>query len=120
MIFLTVTILSIIATITEVSSYAILYFYIWKHDNHLASGILDQKIIKMRNRANALSITGLFVTWFMEVSYLVFVVFLSFVIKDHDFVREVVGFLRMYEYFFIPFVQIYTSSPIQKYISENK
>jgi hypothetical protein len=107
-------------TIAEVSSYVILYYYVWKQDNQVASRILDQKTIKMRNRINALSVTGLFVTWIMEVSYLVIILSLSFVFKDQDFVREVVTFLRMYEYFFIPLIQIYTSSPIQKFISANR
>lgn len=114
------TVVVTIITMTEVCSYIILYHYVWTHDNKLASGILDEKVIKMRNRANVLTITGLFITWLMEVSYLVLIGFLSFFMKDHDFVREVVGFLRMYEYFFIPFVQIYSSTPIRRFVASNK
>ncbi len=109
-----------IETFVEVSSYIILFHHIWKHDNNLAADVLDQNIIKKRNRVNALSVFGLFVTWVIEVLYVVFIGILSFIVIDHDFVREVVGFCRIYDYFLIPFVQIHTSAPIQAFISSRK
>ncbi len=111
--FLIISIYSSICNILEISSYTILYYHVWTHDNRMASEILDQRVIRTRNRANAISLIGLFSTWIFEVSYLVVTGFLSFAIKNHDFLRELVWCYKAYEYFFIPLVQIYTS-PIMK------
>ncbi len=70
--------------------------------------------ITSRNRVNAISLTGLFATWLMEVAYVIFGGFLLFIISDNNLIREIVTCLKLYDYFLIPFVQVYTSAPIKR------
>jgi hypothetical protein len=72
----------------------------------------------MRNRANAISLTGLFATWCLEICYIIFGGLLSIVVTDSNFIREFVSALIPFEYYFIPLVQIYTSAPIRKFLSK--
>jgi hypothetical protein len=116
-IFLLLTTLGTFENLMEMSSYLILYHYLWKHDNQNASRILNQKVITMRNRTNALSLTGLFITLIMEVLFLVLVGFFSLFFEDHNMFRDLGALILMYEYLFIPLAQIYTSPPIRKFIS---
>ena len=45
-------------SLVEICSYIILFSHVWRHDNECAGFILDPKIIRNRNRANAISLTG--------------------------------------------------------------
>ena len=114
--------MSIIGTIfriLEVCSYIILYYHVWKHDNDVAAKILNQQVIRNRNRRNAITISGLFATWILEVSYLIFTGFLSFLTNRHDLVRELVWSVKAYEYFCIPCIQIYTSPQMKLFKSKH-
>ena len=73
---------------------------------------------RMRQRVNAISLTGLVATWLMEVWYILFVGFFSIFFRM-NFVREVWSIIKYYEFYFIPLVQIHTSPPIKRYLSSN-
>jgi hypothetical protein len=102
-------------TTLEILSYVILFYHVWKHDNKTASFVLDQKVIGMRNRVNAISLTGLFATWVMEVNYIVFGGFLLLLVDDSNFIREVVALVKLFDFYLIPLVQIYTSVPMKRF-----
>ena len=103
-------------TTIEITSYIILYYHISCHNNNKSiQQILDQKTLKIRNRSNAISLTGLFVTWAMEVWYILLVSLVSLVINDANWFREVAALIKCYEFYFIPLVQIYTSAPIKRF-----
>ena len=103
-------------TTVELSSYIILYSYITYHNNNNIRGILDPAVVQARHKVNAISLTGLFAGWIMEVWYLIIVGFLS-LIYDQNLLREVSTILKYFEYFLIPFVQIHSSAPIKKFIN---
>ena len=112
------SLIGIALTSIEVTSYVILFRYVWRHDNKTANSVLDTKVINLRNRANAISLTGLFATWALELCYVVFGGVLSIVITDSNFIRELVSALIPFEYYFIPLVQVYSSVPIRNFKSK--
>ncbi len=52
--------------------------------------------------------------------YMILIGFLFFVLDDHYNVRDVVGCIKVFDFFVIPFIQIYTSAPIRRYIQSQK
>ena len=103
-------------TTIEITSYIILYYHIICHNNNKSTQqILDQKTLKIRNRSNAISLTGLFVTWAMEVWYILLVSLVSLVINDANWFRELATLIRCCECYFIPLIQVYTSAPIKRF-----
>ena len=103
-------------TMVEIISYIFLYYYITFHNKiAIANGVVDASVVRMRNRANAISLTGLFAGWLMEVWYIVFVGFLS-VTLNSNLVREVSTVLKYYEFYLIPLVQIHSSPPIKRFM----
>ena len=56
---------------------------------------------------NAVSLTGLFASWLMEVWYVVFVGILAIILKN-DFLYEMSAFVKVYVYYLIPLVQVST------------
>jgi hypothetical protein len=106
-------------TTVEISSYVILFYFIAKHDNKTAIGVLHQSVIKKRNRVNAISLTGLVTGWLMEVWYIFLVGFLSLVM-DRNVLREVSAVLKYYEFYLIPLVQVHTSDPLKKFRLSSK
>ncbi len=111
------SLLGAVLTLIEIMSYLILYHHLWNHNNKIVVGVVDANVIKMRNRANAISITGLFAGWIMEIWYLVLAGFLLFIVKDNTSIRQVISCVRMYEFFLIPLVQVYTSPPMKKFMA---
>ena len=71
-------------TVIEMSSYIILYRFLWKQDNSLSGRVLSEKVVNMRKRNNALSISGLFATWVMETTHLGFASFLPAGARVHE------------------------------------
>ena len=79
-------------------------------------------MIKSRNRANAIGVTGLFTAWLLEVFYIVFGGFLLLIVDDSNLIREVVTSLKLYDYYIIPLIHVHTSPPIKRFMenSDNK
>jgi len=109
-----------ILNLIEILSYILLYGYIWRHDNKNAADILHTNVIQMRNRVNAISITGLFAGWLMEAWYLLITGLLVLVYSDQGLVREVSVCLKGFEFVLVPLVQIYTSAPIKRFLKGQK
>ena len=108
--------LGICLTATEITSYIVLYYHISCHNNNKTiQQILDKNTIKNRNRTNAISLTGMFLSWAWEVWYLLLVGIISLVINDANWFRELATLIKCYEFYFIPLVQIYTSAPIKRF-----
>ena len=110
------SLVGVVYTTIEIISYTIIFHYIRNHNNNNTVGIIDPSIVKMRNRINAISLSGLFAGWLMEVWYIVLVGFLSLMF-DSKLLREVSTVLKYYEYYLIPLVQIHSSPPIRKFMS---
>ena len=103
-------------TTIEITSYIVLYYHISCHNNNKTiQQILDKNTIKNRNRTNAISLTGMFLSWAWEVWYLLLVGIISLVINDANWFRELATLIKCYEFYFIPLVQIYTSAPIKRF-----
>ena len=103
-------------TTIEITSYIVLYYHISCHNNNKTiQQILDKNTIKNRNRTNAISLTGMFLSWAWEVWYLLLVGIISLVINDANWFRELATLIKCYEFYFIPLVQIYTSAPIRRF-----
>ena len=98
----------------EISSYIILFCYISQHDNKIAKNVLKPSVIKSRNRANAVNLTGLVLGWLMEVWYIFLVGVLSFILDQNAF-WEVSALLKYYEFYLIPLVQVHTSPALKKF-----
>ena len=113
------SLVGVVYTTIEILSYTIIFHYIRNHNNNNTVGIIDPSIVKMRNRINAISLSGLFAGWLMEVWYIVLVGFLSLMF-DSKLLREVSTVLKYYEYYLIPLVQIHSSPPIRKFMSTSQ
>ena len=104
-------------TLLEVSSYLIFFHYISKHNKTIAANVLKPSVIKQRNRANAVSMYGQLAGWVMEIWYAVLIVMLS-TFYDTDTLREIASLIKDFEFVFIPLVEVQTSSPIIKFLSQ--
>jgi hypothetical protein len=113
------SLLGVVFTVIEIISYTIIYHYIRNHNNKNTEGLIDPSVVKIRNRINAISLSGLFAGWLMEVWYIVLVGFLSFMF-DSKVLREVSTILKYYEYYLIPLVQINSSPPIKRFMSTSQ
>ena len=84
------------------------------HNNNIAANILRREVIKQRNRTNAITMVGLFLTWLMELSYYSLVVILMTLGYDgHS--REIATIIKMFEFSLVPLVQIMTSPPLRRF-----
>ena len=102
--------------ILELCCYIILYAYVKNHNNTIAVTVLDAGVIKMRNRANSISLSGQLASWILEVWYIVIIGIFSNALK-YSAMRDVAPFLKTFEFFLIPLFQIKTSAPIKRYLS---
>ena len=100
--------------LVEFACYAISLWHIFHHDNYVAVKVLSQSVIKQRNRTNAISMVGLFVSWSWQVLQ---IVLSGFVVTMFDLVwfREYSSLLRTMDFVLIPWIQINTSPPLKQY-----
>ena len=90
-----------ILTVIEISCYLILYHHIYIHNKTTAEKkLLDSSIIRKRNQDNTVSLTGLFLTFLMEVWYIVLVGILSIVFQN-DCIYAASAFVMAYERVFV-------------------
>ena len=108
--------LAISLTFVEITCYIVLYMHINLHNNTIASTLLDPSIIRLRNQANSISLTGQVLGWLMEIWYIVLIGFILNVFNPTS-LREVAPFFKTFEFFLVPLVQIYTSPSIRRYLS---
>jgi hypothetical protein len=103
-------------TVVEISSYVILFHFIHNHNKQNVLGLLDQSAIQKRTRENAISLTGLFAGWLMEVWYIGLVGFFA-IISDGNLPREVATVFKYFEFYLIPLVEIQTSPAIRRFMT---
>ena len=101
--------------ICEITCYIILYTFINKHNNRLGAQVLKPSVVNRRNKINAISLTGQLAAWIMVTWYIVTIGFLN-IFFNFELLREVVPFIKDLEFVLIPFVQIYSSDPIKKFM----
>ena len=52
--------------------------------------------------------------------FVIFGGFLLVAVDDSNFIREVVGFVKPFDFYLIPVLQIHSSAPIRSYIASKK
>jgi hypothetical protein len=62
---LSVSTAATICNLVEMVSHIFLFIYIHNHNNTIGSAVLEAKVIKQRNRVNAVSTGGQMLTWFV-------------------------------------------------------
>jgi len=108
--------LGVACNIVELCCYIIFFAHVTHHDNHIAVTILGKEVIRQRNQTNAVTMVGLFLTWLMELSYLSWITFyygLDFSKQS----RELPTLVKMSEFSLVPLVQIMTSPPLRRFVS---
>ena len=114
----TMAYVGILLNITEVISYLVLFRYLYVHDNTVAISVLRPEVIKVRNSRNAISLAGQLVTWILEASYFLLMIFyMNFAFEHSERSREVASIFKLSEFTLIPLAQVLTSAPLKKYVS---
>jgi len=98
----------------ELSCYIIFFHHIRHHNNTVATAVLSQSVLKQRNRTNAISMLGLFITFILEVCFVILVGIISTVF-DQEWFREYPSALKGFDFALVPWIQILTSSPIKQF-----
>ena len=70
-----ISFIGIILTLIEITCYVIIFHHIHHHNNNIGAVVLSEKIIKHRNRTNAISFFGQFLAWVMRIWYVVIFIF---------------------------------------------
>ena len=99
-------------TIIELICYITIFHYLAYHNNNVASAVLSDKVIKQRNKANAISFFGQFAAWIMKVWYVILFGIL-YAANIGGTAREISILIKDFEFILIPLVEIYTSPPIK-------
>ena len=101
-------------TAIELSCYIIFFHHIRHHNNTVATAVVSQSVLKQRNRTNAISMLGLFITFFLEVCFIIFVGIIT-TLFDQEWIREYPSALKDIDFALVPWIQILTSSPIKQF-----
>jgi hypothetical protein len=105
-------------TLTELCCYLAFFQHVLYHNNSIAVGVVAPSVLKNRNKTNAITMAGQAASWIMEIWYIVIVGVLSTIVQV-DILREISVVVKALEFCLIPFVQIYTSAPIRRYLEAN-
>ena len=84
----------------------------------MAATVVKPSIIKQRNKSNAVSMVGQLLGWLMEIWYIVLIGLLS-AFFNLESLREFASLLKDLEFALIPVVEVYTSTPIRNFITNN-
>ena len=114
-----VVLIMVISNMVEMVCYAIFFTVIFLHDNTLAKAVLKPGEIKQRNQVNAFTMFGQMVTWLLEVSYVLMLLYFA-VFSASNTRRELPALLKLAEFTVIPIVQILTSAPLRKFIFKSR
>ena len=99
----------------ELICYIAIFHYISHHNKNVASVVLSDKVIKQRNRTNAISFFGQFAAWIMKVWYVI-IFGILYAANIGGTVREIIPLIKNFEFVLIPLVEIYTSAPIKTFM----
>ena len=114
-----ISVIAIFLTALEFSSYLVFFLHVHNHNNKVAAAILNSSTIKQRNRTNAISMMGLFLTWILEVCYITVTGIVVTVYKQEWF-REYSAILRDFDFVVVPLIQILTTPPIKRFKEESE
>jgi hypothetical protein len=101
--------------VLEFLCYAVMFYVIIKHDNTEAVKIVKPSVIKQRNQTNAVTLTGQFSCFLIEIWYIVFVGLLA-VPKNITYLREWAAMIKTLEFFLLPLIMITTSAPLRNFL----
>jgi hypothetical protein len=105
-------------TLTELCCYLAFFQHVIHHNNSIAVGVVAPSVLKNRNKTNAITMAGQAASWIMEIWYIVIVGVLSTIVQV-DILREISVVVKALEFCLNPFVLIYTSAPIRRYLEAN-
>ncbi len=115
-VFLLSSIIGIISTVSEIVCYVVIFHHVTHHNNNTAANILQPSAIKQRNRSNAISFLGLFITWCLQILYII-VIGIIINLFQVDWFREYTSILYLdLNFFIIPWIQVATSPPIKRFL----
>jgi hypothetical protein len=105
--------------LVELSCYVVIFAYIYRHNTTVAISLLDAKVIRQRNRQNAISFAGQFATWLLQTFYIVATAVVINISKT-GYSRELAVVLKTSEFLLVPLIQIFTSPPLKRFVFKNK
>ncbi len=105
-----------VATLTEISYYITIYYYLTSINNNIGEKVLKQSVVKERNRRNAVSFSGQMASCVLEFWY-VFLVGIFNNFYDTELVREITPILKHFTFFLVPLIQVLTTPPLRTYMS---
>ena len=73
-------------------------------------------MIKKRQKTNAVTLSGQFITWIASGWYIVTVLFIVAVAKSEDG-REIAAIFRVTLFGIIPAIEIWSSPPLKNYVA---
>jgi hypothetical protein len=105
-----VVFIMIFAMISELLIYIMFFHYMYQHDNkEILRKLLDQNVIKLRNRANAITFFGQFCSFMLEITVLVlFIIFFA----TESSIAIAIEFKRM-SFVLIGVVEVLTSNVLR-------
>jgi len=99
----------------ELYCYSVIFYTIFKHDNTEAIKILNPSVIRQRNQANAICLTGQVLGFVIKLWYMVAIGVLAIGFNAIR-VREISGILKSIDFVAIPLVMILSTSTLRKFI----
>ena len=99
----------------EIGSYLVI-FQEQAASTDKVSNSLNATALQNRRKKNAMSFIGQFLTCLVKCGYIIMTLIFSLTLKtDHR--RELGAVFRLSQYFIVPLVEILTSPPLQRYVS---
>ena len=72
---------------------------------------------RQRNKTNAVTMLGLFLTWLMEFSYFGWII-IFLAVGDFQQSPEIATLIKMSEFTMVPLDKVFTSPPLRRFVFE--
>ena len=97
-------------TLAEIFIYLIFFWHFYKHDNSESlRKLLEPKIIKQRNKRNALTFFSQFCTFIFEISFIILMLLASFATQNPKEKYLLATFLKKLTFASIAMIEVFTS-----------
>lgn len=106
-------------TVIELCCCMFYFNYIYSHDNSIANHIISQGVLHNRNRTTAISMVGQMTCLAIELVYTALVGAFITLFKFHQ-LRGVAAMIKIAQFFLIPLIEIFTSSPLRNYLKSKR
>ena len=106
--------ITVVLISTELLCYVTLFME-QKTSTASVSLFLSETVVKNRHRANAISLSGQFITCIAGVWYIFMALVISYAFRSEGS-REIASMFRISQFGVIPAIEIYTSPPLTKYV----